>query len=279
MTAFFESLLPVFLVIVVGGVVKRHLVREDAAWHGFELITFYVMIPALLFSATYKADLGTSSISILTFTLLAAVLTMGPIALATRWPMRAIGVSDSTFTTVFQTATRWNGFIALAVVSRLYGEAGLTLVAVAMAIMVPVINVENVAVLTVFGSGGDRRIGRILLTILKNPLIWSTVLGISVNLAGIKLYGPLSTTLDVLGRGALAASLLLVGAGLSLGSLLRPTVPLVVTTTLKLAVRPWLVFLYGRYFGVGGDALMVAIVCGAVPAATNGYVLARRMGG
>lgn len=280
MTAFFESLLPVFLVIVVGAIVKRRLVPEDGAWQGFELITYYVMIPALLFSATYKADLGASSVSTFTLTLLAAVLTMGVIALSTRWPMRALAkVSDASFTTVFQTATRWNGFIALAVVSRLYGESGLTLVAVAMAIMVPVINVENVAVLTVFGSGGDRRIGAILLTIVKNPLIWSTVSGIVVNLLGIRLYGPIETTLDILGRGALAATLFLVGAGLALNTLLKPSLPVVVASTLKLAVMPVLVFLWGYNFGLDGNALMVAIVCGGVPAATNGYVLARRMGG
>lgn len=280
MTAFFESLLPVFLVIVVGAIVKRRLVPEDGAWQGFELITYYVMIPALLFSVTYKADLGASSVSTFTLTLLAAVLTMGVIALSTRWPMRALAkVSDASFTTVFQTATRWNGFIALAVVSRLYGESGLTLVAVAMAIMVPVINVENVAVLTVFGSGGDRRIGAILLTIVKNPLIWSTVSGIVVNLLGIRLYGPIETTLDILGRGALAATLFLVGAGLALNTLLKPSLPVVVASTLKLAVMPVLVFLWGYNFGLDGNALMVAIVCGGVPAATNGYVLARRMGG
>ncbi|HOV03675.1 MAG TPA: AEC family transporter [Hyphomicrobiales bacterium] len=280
MTAFFESLLPVFLVIVVGAIVKRRLVPDDGAWQGFELITYYVMIPALLFSATYKADLGASSVSTFTLTLLAAVLTMGVIALSTRWPMRALAkVSDASFTTVFQTATRWNGFIALAVVSRLYGESGLTLVAVAMAIMVPVINIENVAVLTVFGSGGDRRIGAILFTIVKNPLIWSTVAGIVVNLLGIRLYGPIETTLDILGRGALAATLFLVGAGLALNTLLKPSLPVVVASTLKLAVMPVLVFLWGYNFGLDGNALMVAIVCGAVPAATNGYVLARRMGG
>jgi malonate transporter and related proteins len=50
------ALLPVFLLIVLGFVLKRSLMRLETQWHGLERLTYYVLFPALLIQKLVKAD-------------------------------------------------------------------------------------------------------------------------------------------------------------------------------------------------------------------------------
>ena len=53
-----SALLPVFLLIVLGFILKRTLMRLDTQWHGLERLTYYVLFPTLLIQTLVKADLS-----------------------------------------------------------------------------------------------------------------------------------------------------------------------------------------------------------------------------
>ena|ERR1700681_2678889 len=55
------ALLPVFLLIVLGFVLKRSLMRLETQWHGLERLTYYVLFPALLLQTLVKADLSSAA--------------------------------------------------------------------------------------------------------------------------------------------------------------------------------------------------------------------------
>lgn len=279
MSAVFAALIPVFLIVALGVVLKRTLVPDDAQWAGLERIAYWTLIPALLGVKVYTADLSTVPFSALVSTLLAAILTMAFIATACKWPLARLGFSDPSFSSVFQTATRWNGFVALAVVTPLFGHDGVTLIAVAMAAMIPVINVENVVALTLWGTVRPKNRWRLALIVIRNPLIWSTVGGLLLNVLSVPLPETLILTLNIIGAGTLGVTLMIVGAGLDLSTVYRPSAAVAVATGLKLLIMPLLVFGFGTVFGLTGAALQTAVICGAVPTALNGYVLARQMGG
>jgi malonate transporter len=57
------------------------------------------------------------------------------------------------YTSVFQTSSRWNAFIALAIAEKISGPEGLALVALVMAVIVIPLNLINVAMLVWFGTG------------------------------------------------------------------------------------------------------------------------------
>ena len=280
MQSIFESLLPVFLLICLGAALRRiDLVPRDM-WSGFERIAYWVFFPALLIETLVTADLNAGPVAGLTLAMLAAVLCLCLITFLLRpFIMGPFKLSGPSFTSVFQTATRWNAFIAIAIIARLYGDEGLTLVAVAMAVMVPILNVLAVAVLAIYASSETPGPLSVIKTVAKNPFIWSCIVGITINLLEIPIYEPLLHTADILGRSALGAGLLLVGGGLMIRHAFRPPFVVVIPTVLKLLIMPLLVGVFCYLFGVTGDALAVALVCGAVPTAMNGYVLARQMGG
>ncbi len=280
MQSIFESLLPVFLLICLGAVIRRIDLVPREMWAGFERIAYWVFFPALLVETLITADLDAGPVAGLTMAMLASVLCLCFITFLLRHIiMGPFGLSGPSYTSVFQTATRWNAFIAIAIIARLYGDEGLTLVAVAMAVMVPVLNTLAVAILAIYASSERPGVFAVLKTIAKNPFIWSCFIGISINLLEIPVYAPLLNTAEILGRSALGAGLLLVGGGLMIRHAFHPPLVVIVPTILKLFVMPILVGLFCYLFGVTGDALAVALICGAVPTAMNGYVLARQMGG
>ena len=57
MAVVIAALLPVFLLIVLGFILRRTLMRLDTQWHGLEQLTYYVLFPVLLVQTLVKADL------------------------------------------------------------------------------------------------------------------------------------------------------------------------------------------------------------------------------
>jgi predicted permease len=84
---------------------------------------------------------------------------------------------------------------------------------------------------------------------------------------------------DALGRSSLALGLLIVGAGLRIGEVLRPSGVALVTCALKLVLMPAIGIAFAFAFRLTGANLLVAVCCMAVPAASNSYLLARQLGG
>ena len=72
---------------------------------------------------------------------------MSLLCLALRPLLARFAVDGPAFTSIFQGATRWQTYVALAVSSNLYGDVGLALASVAMVAIIPLVNVFSVAVL------------------------------------------------------------------------------------------------------------------------------------
>jgi hypothetical protein len=148
-----------------------------------------------------------------------------------------------------------------------------------MVAMIPLLNVLAVWVLAHYAAPQRLAWPKILLTIAKNPLIWACVVGLAINLTHLPIPNPLHEFADALGRCSLALGLLLVGAGLHLEGLRRPRAAAGLTLGLKLVLMPLIAIGLGAAFGLSGPALGVVACCAAVPSASNGYILARQMGG
>src|SRR6478752_9647241 len=122
-----SALLPVFLLIVLGFILKRSLMRLDTQWHGLERLTYYVLFPMLLIQTLVKADLSKVPVAGVGGALMLAALAVSLICLAL-WPLfRRMNVDGPAFTSIFQGATRWQTYVALSVSRNLYGAAGLAL--------------------------------------------------------------------------------------------------------------------------------------------------------
>jgi len=277
--ATFESILPIFLLIVAGGLLKRSPLIDRTAWAGLEQLGFWFLYPALLFVTIANADFSGLELNAMMSALLLAIAVMC-VATYALWPLldRAGLVSASEFSSIYQTAIRWNGFMALAIAQKIFPPAGAAVVALVMAVIIVPINVATVFVVTSFAdrSANWSKVARGIAT---NPLIIGSGTALLVRLIPGGLYGPVNETLKLVGEAAIGAGLIAIGAALKPADILRPRFAVWLPVALKLVVFPALIIGLASAFGVTGIQLGYVALCAAVPTALNGYLLARQLGG
>ena len=271
-----SALLPIFIVIFAGWGFRRSGLLPDDAWGPISRLAYLGLSPALLFTAISQADLRSLDVGPFLIAALAGFVAMAVITLAIKPLLR---IPDPTFTSLFQAACRWNGLLILALGIALFGDEGEILVALVMAASIPLVNIECVAVLSVWGEGSKPDWRSVIFRILTNPLIIGSAAGAAVNLTGLFPPEPIRDALDMVGKAALPLILLSVGAGLNFTALKARPRLLFLSVMLKLMIAPVVFWAIGRALGVDGHALTVLLLVGASPGAASAYVLAKQMGG
>nr|WP_298105466.1 AEC family transporter [uncultured Shinella sp.] len=278
MLPIFESILPVFLLVVLGAFLKRWRLIDRDMWNGLEQLGFFVLFPSLLFTTLANAEFAGMAAGTIALGSIGSVTAIA-LLLAFAWPLfRATGVSAASFTSVFQTSTRWNAFIALAIGEKLYGAQSLALVALVATLIIIPLNFYNIAVLVWFG-GGARNLKTFAQKIVTNPMIIGSMLGVTVNLLEIKLYAPLMQTVELVADTSLSLGLIMVGAGLKLADALKPRPLALLPVVMKLVFMPLVMTSAAYALGMRGEPLLTIAMGASVPTALNGYVLAKQMGG
>jgi malonate transporter and related proteins len=280
MASVFASLIPVFLIIATGWLCRITGFVEDKHWVGMERITYVVFFPALVIDTLARADLSSVPVVSVGGALMGAILLISAGLFLFSSPLqRLLDLDGPGFTSLFQGATRWNTFVAIAMAGSLYGQRGVTLMAVAIAAMVPLLNVLALFAFVRYAGGPRQTAAQLLRTFVTNPFIWSCAVGLTLNLVVPPLPGPIASYIDIIGRAALCAGLLVVGAGLDIKRLARPGPTHFLSVVLKLVVLPVIAAALAWTLGVDGADRDVAVIAASVPTASAAYVLARQLGG
>lgn len=278
MTEILSALAPVFLLILIGFVLRKKEVIPLAYWAPAEKLTYYLFFPALLVANGARADLTGIAVGPMAAVLVGGVLLVAALAVLAKG---RLGLDGPAFTSVFQGSFRPNVYVGIAAASALFGEPGLTLFSVSIVILVPTVNLISVLALVRYGTaaGGRRGWRRAVVPVITNPLILACLAGALLNAAGLGLPPVVGPLLDVLGRAALPVGLMAVGAGLSLAALRAAGRLVAVTTVLKLGALPLFTLILSRAFGLDDLTAAVCLIYAALPCSASSYVLARQMGG
>ena len=268
--------LPVFALILLGHLCRRRAFPGDGFWEPAEALTYYLLLPCLLAKTLAEADFSRLAAWPMLISIMAALLAVTLMTLLLRPLMQLEGPA---FTSLHQSAIRMNTYIGLSLAFGLFGPAGLTSAAVAVAAAVPLGNVMAVAMLARFGAAAGPDLSGALRRLVANPLILACLLGLVLNLAGIGLPPVIDEMMTILARAALPLGLLAVGAALDPAAIRGIKQLALVSCALKLIAFPLVAYLIARGLGVEGVNLTVAVIYGALPTASSSYILARQMGG
>jgi predicted permease len=269
------ALAPVFALIALGFLLRSFVFRSEAFWEPIEKLTYYVLFPALLVVSMAQARVS-GPVVLPTVAVLAAVMLAIFVLLAVLRP--ALGMDGAAYSSVVQGSIRFNTYVGLAAAAALHGRSGTTLLAIVLALMIPLSNILSVLALT-RNAGGAASWRGTLVELAVNPLIIASAIGLALSLTGTPLPPFVAPVLDSLGRAALALGLLAVGAGLNLGSIAAGGMALVVSVLLKLIASPLLAYIGCRLLGLDPLATSVAVLFAALPPAPSAFILARRLGG
>lgn len=276
MSVAIAALAPVFALIALGFLLKLLVFRTDSFWEPLEKLTYYVLFPALLVVSMAQARVS-GPVILPTVAVLAATMLVVAGLLSLLRPM--LPIDGPAFGSVVQGSIRFNTYVGLAAAAVLYGRPGTALLAVVLALMIPLSNVLSVIALTRHaGSGGPSWRGT-LGELAVNPLIIASLIGLSLSLTHTRLPPLVAPVLDSLGKASLALGLLAVGAGLNIAGLASNGLALAISVALKLAISPLLAFLGCKAFGLDMLATAVAVLFAALPPAPSAFILTRRLGG
>ncbi len=274
-------ILPDFLIILLGLLLARRFGYGRDFWKNAERLVFYVLFPPLLFTSIATSTISIAEAARFLSAGIGAMLTAVLIAHLVRHVVRDDPVTHAS---VFQCGFRFNTYIGFAVCLRLFGNDGFALLALLIAFWVPISNAIAVSVLAraVAQRDSTESQGAVLPTlraVLTNPLIIATVLGLIVNLSGLKLPEAGMTLLKHLGSASLALGLLCIGAGLRREDFREHWKLISVSTVNRLLVVPLVALGVATFAGLSSVEAGVMILFAALPTAQSCYVMTAAMRG
>ncbi|UZJ44844.1 AEC family transporter [Marinimicrobium sp. C6131] len=267
---------PIFLMVILGATLRRIGMIDETFINTASRLVFAVGLPVLLFFSSATTDFGATADGRILFAVVAGAVIIFLLSLLT-----ADGfVRDRRDRGVLaQAAFRGNlVIIGLAYCANAYGESGVAMAALPIAITIVLYNVLSVIALN---RDLDSRRGMrgVFSGVVRNPLIIGIVAGLFYGWIQGPMPEPAQRAGRYLGEMSLPLALLCVGGALDLKSLRQVGGGALAATTWKLIVSPLVGVLLALALGLDGQALAVVFLLAASPTATASFVMVRAMGG
>lgn len=262
-------------VILVGYLAARFAVGGPQASFVLNRIAFFITNPALLFVTLSHADLHVVFSAQVVVAAAAALSATGVFVLLSRLLFRR-GAAETTIGALGAGYVNANN-IGLPVAVYVLGNASF----VAPVLLLQLIVFAPIA-LTVLdvSSRGSVSVGSILSQPFRNPMIIASLLGILVDVSGLRLPDAVLQPFVLLGGAAVPLVLMAFGMSLRGSRPLRAThgrIEILTASLLKSVLMPVVAYLVGSLgFGLHGQALFAAVALAALPTAQNVYNFAAR---
>ncbi|WP_432618598.1 AEC family transporter [Butyricicoccus sp.] len=271
-----NATMPVFLVIVLGYILKQLGLFTDEFCRVGNKYVFLVALPVLLFRDIAQTNLYTDFK--LSFVLYCAGVTT--VVFLGVWFLAAHILKDKSLVGAFaQASVRSSAAIlGIAFVENMYGNAGLAPLMIVSA--VPLFNIYSVIILTFSADGGQHgteAIRKACINVLKNPIIIGIVLGLPFSLLRIDIPTIPLKMIESVGATATPLALLVVGAGFEGTKALAKIKPTLWATAIKLVILPAVFLPLAIALGFHDAELVAALIMLGSPTTVSCYVMATNM--
>jgi predicted permease len=280
-----NTLSPVFLLIALGAVLRKTNFFNDDFVAGLTRLVYWIALPCMLFYkiAAASYDFQVAGKTFLVF--LCGILVAGLVAWGVAMVLRLKSSDSGTFV---QSSLHGNlVFVGLAVI--LYdiansnppnGQYLQTLAVVVVAFGAIANNFLAVTVLKIAQHNfGIRSLWPIAKGVLTNPLIIASLAGIAYSFGFDHLPRPVYVTFETVGRLALPAALISIGATLVQVRIVDNLPRDLACSVIKIFVAPIAGYFVAGPLGVSGSEMKIALILLASPTAVAAYILASRLDG
>ena len=273
-----NAVLPVFIMISLGYAFKRiNLINENFISTANKFV-YMAALTAYLFRSTAATNFH--EIMDLKFILFIVAATSFSF-LAVWLTAEFLFKNKSVIGTFVQGSFRGNfAFIGIPMAVSILGNEGAAKASLVVMFVIPVYNILSVFILSIRSSKKKKlKIKRILLDVLKNPLIISIMIGIAFSLADIKIPYLLDKPLESLGSISTPLALIVIGGSFSFKRAGTKFKPAVFAALLKTTILPSVIIFLAVLSGFTGGDLIIIFVMAAAPTAISSYVLSVIMDG
>ena len=269
-----NAVVPMFLLMAAGYAAREAGILDRGDVFRCNRVAFRVFLPCLLFINIYQSDLhAAANPGLILFAVIGVLLVFSVAFVGTKY----LEPIENRRGVVAQGIFRSNFVImGLPVAEALAGSENLGSVTLLIAVVVPLFNFLAVFVLEFF-RGGKVKPGEVLIEILKNPLVVSSLLGILFQALPVRLPALVETAVLNLGRIATPLQLFLLGAFFRFNGIRERLLPTAVVTTVKLFVTPGLLLSAAAMVGFRGVEFIALIGVFATPTAVNSFTMVQQM--
>ena len=286
-----EAVLPIIITVAIGYLIKRLGFLSTDMAKVINKLVFRIFLPVMLFLNVYKieslSDIDTGYIFYAVIATAAIfALSIPAVIFVTKKGDRRGALLQACFRSNY-------ALIGIPLAESLFGQAGVSVATVLSAASIPLFNALAVISLSVFGKVEQKpSVKKILLGIVKNPLIQSIALGLVV--LGIRAlfvnFGigfrlsevkPIYTVLDYLSRLATPLALLVLGVQFEFSAVKELKREIFFGTLMRAFIVPVLglgiaFVCFRQSFGGAQFAALVALF--ATPVAVSSVPMAQEMG-
>lgn len=275
-----NAILPIFLLVVLGWILKRTGKLTEAFTEIADWLVFKVGLPVMLFLEVAESSLAESGDGKLILYLVIAVtasftlMSVLSLFIVRKPEMRGAFIQGS---------CRSNfAILGVPLAQNMFGDVGGQVIAITMPFVILMFNSYSVVILSIFSGNREKRFGwntlkGILKSIVTNPLIIGVVLGLPFMLWGIGIPTAASKTLHYLSGLTTPLALMSLGANFKAESLRGRAGYAVLGALNRTIIVPAVAVTAAALFGLRGPALGVVLICFGAPTAVSSYIMAKKM--
>ncbi len=263
---------PLTGLITLGYIARRMKLVQPAVLEGMNQLVFRLLLPAALMRSIISINLSepmnpTVFILALGIMIVLIAIAMPVVERAEHDPRRQAVLVQGTFRSNFI-------LFGLPIATAYYTDIGI--IALMLAMMVPIINLFAILVLEHYRNRGSG-LRTVFTKILMNPLFIGSAIGGILLVSGIVLPPPVKRLVDYVADMATPLALLTLGGLFSLSSVHRNLKPTLILTGIKLIGVPSLAIGLALALGIRQRELMGLLLLFGSPVAVSSYSMAVAM--
>ena len=274
----FEAIMPIFILISLGYMIKLLKLADKKTVDAVNGWAFKVFFPVLLFYNIYKTEsTDVLNIKLIIFTVAGVLLVfaLGYIAVL------FLSKENKKRGVMLQGFFRANyAILGVPLVSYICGNNTSGLASLMVVVVIPVFNILAVIALEIFREG-NRKINvlKILMGIIKNPLIIGCIVGLIGFGFGVKLPYVIEKTVKDVASMATALSIIVLGAAFDFSDIKGYFKENAIMVIARLVIIPLIIMPIAVWIGFRGEALACLLIVFASPIAVSSFSMAQQMDG
>lgn len=272
-----NATLPVFLVMVIGYLLKRLHIVDDHFVKTLNSFNFKLTLPVLLFRDIAESDFY--SVWDTKYVLYCFLVTLTCITVI--WIVAGFAYRNKALLGEFIQASYRSSaaVLGIAFIQNIYGDSGMAPLMIIGT--VPLYNIAAVLILSFTGPdahGLDRAsLKSAVKDILTNPIIIGILLGMIVSAGKISFPFIVTKTIDNISVLATPLALLGLGAGFEGRKALKQLLPTSIATLIKLVLLPVVFLPIAIAMGFTGEKLVAILIMLGSPTTVSCYIMAKNM--
>ena len=272
----FESVMPIFLLMLLGYLLKRLKFADKACFDAMNRLIFKAFLPLLLFYNIYQTELK----QVLNPSLIAfVVISVLCVFVAGNFAVLLLTKDNAKRGVMLQGFFRSNfAILGIPLVNYVCGENTSGLASLMVAIVVPLFNLLAVIALERFRAG-KLQIRNLLKGIITNPLVLGCALGALFLVLGIRLPSFLEKAVSDVSQIASPLSIVVLGASFTFSSTRGYLREILITVSARLIIVPFLLLSIAVWLGFRGEALACLMAVFGSPVAVSSFAMSQQMGG